>query len=736
MENLCWSRNFRHLEPSSEHPLTDAYESVDPFLGNWEADMSPRTGLAARWFLPKALVGNTHPGAVLPLGMVSALPYSGGYVTGYGPYEVSCSGLPRVRPQGHVARGVTHFHHSGTGTVGHYYNYARVAVVDREKPVEVERPLLAERARPGYYAGSFGDAGPRVELTVTRRAALHRYAIADPSRSSLRVDLSSAGLDVDRMRQHPTAAKVRLLSPRRAEAEVHVDDIRLFVAVELLAEPARACLFHGLQQTETPLDLTDIEQDESFGLLLALPAGQRSCELRLGFSYRSIERAHDALAEIDYASFDDVLARAEADWREHLDAFEVETDSPEDRTKFYSALYHSLVKPVSARDDSPLWPADGPCMLDLCTLWDQYKTLYPMLMSVYPNWGRELVASLLQAARQFGCLWRAYLACPQSDICSKQASGLGHITLADAFFRLPDAADWSAELDLICESLFADDQARTFRDEGLVHPISHTLDLSEACFGISRIAAALGDARADELARLAGRWRGAFDPRTGLVVDSTFYEGSRWTYSFRPLHDMTGRIDLTGGPTRFTELLGAFFGYGADPVRQLGRGEGASAEQGADQRFEGLNNETDMETPYAWLYAGRHDRTCEVVHAVRSQQFRTGRNGLPGNDDSGGLSSWYVWAAAGLFPVAGQPLWLIGTPGFDRTSMRVAGGRFDILANGRSDQAIYVASAKLNGQPLNRAWLRPSEVFAGGTLELALTNAPTRWASDTPPRVD
>lgn len=714
--------------------MTNAYKSVDPFLGNWETDTTPRGGLADRWLLPKALTGNTHPGAILPLGMVSALPYSGGYVTGYGPYEVSCSGLPRLREQGHVARGVTHFHHSGTGTVGHYYNYARVSLVGEDLD-EIERPLLDERARPGFYAARLGDGGPQVELTVTRRAAVHRYRLAGDETRTLLVNLASAGLDVENetTHQHPTAATVRLVSPTHVEADIAIDDIHLYVAAELQTPAEGTCLFQGQQRSGEPsLTLETIADRQPFGSAFTLPADAEQCEIRLGFSYRSIDRAREALAEIDAASFDELIARAEQEWREHLDAFTIETDSSEAATIFYSALYHSLVKPVSTRDESPLWPDDGPCLLDLCTLWDQYKTLYPMLFTVYPRWGRELVASLLTAAKHFGCLWRAYLTCPQPDICSKQASGLGHITLADAFFRLPDAADWPAEIDLIAETLFADDQARTFRDEGVVHPISHTLDLCETCFGLAKIARAVGDdTRGEQMEKLAAQWPVAYDEKTGLVVESTFYEGSRWTYSFRPMHDMAGRIARAGGPERFVELLDDYFGYHAEPVTQPGRGEGLTEAQWAEQRFEGLNNETDMETPYAYIYAGRHDRTCEVLAAARGQ-FRTGRNGLPGNDDSGGLSSWYVWAAMGIFPVAGQPVWLIGSPAFRRASMVVAGGRFEIVATAQSPEAIYVTGATLNGQTLDRAWLRPEEVSAGGTLELDMSQTPGSWPGELP----
>ena len=123
---------------------------------------------------------------------------------------------------------------------------------------------------------------------------------------------------------------------------------------------------------------------------------------------------------------------------------------------------------------------------------------------------------------------------------------------------------------------------------------------------------------------------------------------------------MAARIKLSGGDDAFVAQLDQFFGFGAPPVTQPGLRPGLEemAAGYALNRFEGLNNEPDMEAPWSYHYAGRPDRTAEVVQAIVQNQFGTGRGGLPGNDDSGGLSSWFVWASLGLFPVAGQNLFL------------------------------------------------------------------------------
>jgi putative alpha-1,2-mannosidase len=156
-------------------------------------------------------------------------------------------------------------------------------------------------------------------------------------------------------------------------------------------------------------------------------------------------------------------------------------------------------------------------------------------------------------------------------------------------------------------------------------------------------------------------------------------------------------------------------------------------------RFEGLNNEPDMEAPWAYHYAGRPDRTAQLVHAALTWQFGTGPGGLPGNDDSGGLSSWYVWASLGLFPVAGQNLFLVNAPAFARSALRVGDEEFVIETSGHREQPIgadgidrdppaqYVQSATLNGKPLHATHLSATTVHRGGLLHLRLGPEPSNW---------
>jgi putative alpha-1,2-mannosidase len=406
-----------------------------------------------------------------------------------------------------------------------------------------------------------------------------------------------------------------------------------------------------------------------------------------------------------------------------------------------TALYHSLIKPCFADDESPFWPASGPYAFDVCTMWDMYKTQLPLLAAIAPDRHSDLLESLTRVCEEEGNFPIGYRMAHGADQFFRQASALAHTALADAHALGRPGFDWNWALVHMVDDLrrlYGED----FFEHGVVHPITHTLDLAYAHHCTAQVARALGDTRlADDLERRGRQWSNAFDQRTGLLVDSEYYEGGKWNYSFRLLHDMATRIALAGGDDAFAAMLDRFFGFGARPVTQPGR-RPPPAEMAAGyalNRFEGLNNEPDMEAPWAYHYAGRPHRTAEVVHAALTWQFGTGPGGLPGNDDSGGLSSWYVWASLGLFPVAGQNLFLINAPAFVRGAIRIGEREFVVETSGHEETPIgadgldretaprYVQSATLDGEPLAAAHLSAAAVHRGGRLHLRLGPEPSSW---------
>ncbi|SDI07475.1 Putative alpha-1,2-mannosidase [Actinokineospora alba] len=730
-------------------------DDIDPFIGTAPTALPPAQGLAATWWWPKAQIGNTHPGAVSPLGMVSACAYSGAYPTGYGLYTKNTEGLPDQMFDHPQASGFTHFQQSGTGAIRKYYNYVRVTpMVQPLDTLGQSWPLHDETAEAGYYAATL-DPGIRCEITVGAKVAVHRYTFPEHRGARVVVDLSCGGLAIDHGRTVPLRAHVESLGHGRAQGTVVVEGVPLSVYIEVDSPDWRQMVWHDRRLIEggTRLDFDRIRQTtlRPFGLLfIGQAAAGQSVEVRIGFSLRGCEQARENLRrECGEApqAFDTIKAHTQAKWRDHVGRIEVEGGSPARRQVFATALYHSLVKPCFGDDESPFWPTSGPFAFDVCTMWDIYKTQLPLLMAICPDRAVDLLESLIRVCEEEGNFPIGYRMARGADRFFRQASALTHTALADAHAIGLGDLDWNWALVHMVDDLrrmYGED----FYEHGVVHPISHTLDLAYAYHCTSGVARAMNDVPlAKQLDERALLWPNAFDPATGLLHDSSFYEGGKWNYSFRLMHDMAGRIALAGGDEKFVAMLDAFFGYGAARVVQPGhRPDAAQMAVGyALNRFEGLNNEPDMEAPWSYHYAGRPDRTAEVVHAALTWQFGTGPGGLPGNDDSGGLSSWYVWASLGLFPVAGQSLFLVNAPAFARSTIHVGDKDFVIETSGHRETPIssdgldrvpppqYVQSARLNGKPLEVTHLSASDVHAGGTLHLELGPEPSRWGRATRP---
>jgi putative alpha-1,2-mannosidase len=173
-------------------------------------------------------------------------------------------------------------------------------------------------------------------------------------------------------------------------------------------------------------------------------------------------------------------------------------------------------------------------------------------------------------------------------------------------------------------------------------------------------------------------------------------------YSFFMPHDFPKLISLCGGPAAFADRLA----------------------YGIDHKLIDFSNEPSFLTLRAFTYAGRPDLTSYYVHkALRLYTL----DGPPGDDDSGSMGSWYVLSAIGLFPNAGTDIYLINAPLFPRAQLKVPHGIFEIQTRRATEDSIYIQSASLNGQPLDRAWLRYNEIMRGGKLEIDLVPKPSAW---------
>ena len=658
---------------------------ADVFLGNGAIDLPEPQGVAAAWHMIKGRAGNTTPAAAIPFGKLTACAYTGGYSSGYGHVGTNYGDQPRVIMDPGTIRGFSHIHHSGVGYIDSFYNYAVTAPSYAQEPEAAFEPdmMLDETAHPGYYAVTMRDRDVRTELTVTRHAAHHRYTFAKEG-GKLVIDFTNDGLLEEKTRRPARDLKLRIAAEDTVECEVILAGVQLYFHAHCPGAKAtlweKGCMFDSLP-------------------------GQ-TVRLVLGVSSRSMEIAAKGMEEAA-VDFDALVKAAEDAWNKAFSAIDVEAEDERDLRIFYSNFYHTLVKPADWSGESFLYQDEDAFVIDLATLWDQYKTQTPLLFTLYPEISDKLVKTILAFCRAEGRMPHALLLdIRDAGSEDRQAKMLAEHVLADALFRgVPiDLAEAMKQirLDVMPETRFAD-----YKAEGRCKDIAHTIDVADGMNAARVLAEAAGDQElADFCKNYMGKWTAAFDRETGLLdPNSRYYEGSYWNYSFRLMHDMPTRVEIAGGKEAYTKLLDRFFGF--------------THAEDVSGRFEGFNNETDMETPYAYYYADRHDRVCQVVTDGLTSMFAEGKGGLPGNNDSGGLSSLYMWNAMGIFPVSGQDLMLIGSPRMKRSVLHMANGKD--FAIRREGKGIYVKSAVLNGRQLKDMSFAVTEMMQGGELVLTMS---------------
>lgn len=669
---------------------------VNVFQGNSTVSADWNEGIAKTWNPIKGLSGNTHPGAQLPFGKISVGAYSGGYPTGYGNNKLNCGEPVEALYDIKSVFGISHLHHSGTGAVGFYYNYALTTPFFGDLRAPDRDVLVNEVAHPGFYAASFMKKNINFELTVDRNSAYHKYTFNQED-GKISVDLSNDGLYNDnRLRSDAGDAQIKILSDSLVCATVELQGIKLNFTIH--CDTGKAVIWENYTVVDRHELNTNGSKGNKFGIVFE-NVGLKA-NVTVTVSIASPERSLDDNARSRVLGFDLAKHEADKEWEDALSKFVIDADS-KSKEVFYSYLYHTLVKPSDWSGES-LYYTDDSFMLDFTTLWDVYKTQLPLVFSVYPEISSKIINTYYNLGQALGVMPNLFDLSSNFNGEAQQARFLAGYIFCDAYYRGVKGVDWADLLKLLCDILHKSD--KDFFEAGECSRTTHTLDMAEACSNLSRLADILSlDDMSKELKAHSSKWKNAFDAETGLLkADSEYYEGNLWNYSFRPMNSMNERIELAGGKKAFCGLLDRFFGY--------------DHKDDFSARFEGFNNETDMESPYAYNYIGRMDRLAEIISCANDFLFTAGEGGAPGNVDSGGLSACYIWNALGVFPVSGQDLMLVGMPSFNKASVTLANGKvFTVVKHGCGS---YVKQGKLNGRQLPDFKFTVSDMMNGGVLEL------------------
>jgi predicted alpha-1,2-mannosidase len=692
--------------------------------------------------------GNTVPGAAIPFGFANPSPDTLRHDT---------SGYDSAQP----IIGFSQTHVSGTGGGSKYGNFRVTPQVGEINLGDLASPKADERASPGYYAVTLTRPRVRVELTATRLVAVHRYTFPASDKAHLLLDVSSVVIAGGEAQQHPLECTARVVGTNRLEGTGkfaggwNPSPYTLHFAAEFDRPFDAYGTEHG--KTIEPNATVVKGEKERVGLFVQFDTRQNHVvQMKIAVSFISIEQARANLKrEVGARSFDEVRARAEAAWEKALSKIIVEGGTESERRIFYTALYRSQYMPHELTGENVWWKSSEPHYEDYYCLWDTFRTLHPLLTLIQPDRQRDMVRSLIDTYVHTGWMPDARIAGANG---LTQGGSNADVLIADAFVKGLKGIDYHKAYESMLKNAEVDSPRPVYEGReveeykrlgylSLKHErsVSRTLEYAYDDFCVAQVAAGLGkheDARLylersknwmnlwdDETQTVRprhpdGRWMMPYSPTKIYSLDrehftwwgAPYYEGSGYQYSTYVPHDVQGLINKLGGDTKFVAWLDRFFNKSAASRAEI---DGLYTQ----------GNEPDILAPYLYIHAGRPDRTEEQVRYLLTTEYKEGRDGLPGNDDAGTMSSWYVWNAVGLYPNAGQSFYYIGSPLFRRTEIRVGLNQiFIIEARETSATNKYIQSATLNGRPLNRAWLRHAEIIRGGKLILQMSDKPSQWA--------
>jgi len=516
----------------------------------------------------------------------------------------------------------------------------------------------------------------------------------------------------------------------------------------------------------------------SFGSASGKPVG-----IRVGISYVSAEGAEANLRSENVAgqTFDSVREKAHAAWNRALGKIAIEGGTHDEQVVFYTALYHSLMgenlySDVNGRYlgmDDKVHQVAAPQKAQYGTFsgWDVYRSQLQLLTLIEPQVAGDIAQSLLNQANQNGGEWDRWThntgithvmngdpAAPA--IADILAFGATNFDAKAAYKSLLTAATVPTAHDLNGEGCPVECVGqRPSLDQWLkLHyipvgahawgPAADTLEDVTADFAMSELARRAGDdATRRQFLERAQYWKNIFNPQAtsegGYIqnrnADGTwpkfdpkssqgFVEGSAAQYLWMVPFNAKGLFAMMGGDARASERLNAFF-YNPD---------GSLAVTNSGPLHAELNNEPSIASPWLFDFLGQPWKTQEAVRKVLNSIWTNKPNGLPGNDDLGEMSSWYVWASMGMYPeIPGRAELVLGSPLFASVTIRRAAGDIVVTAHGAGTDSPYVQSLKVDGRSASRTWLPESFVQHGGRLEFDLGSVPNKtWgvgATDVPP---
>ncbi len=702
--------------------------------------------------------GNVIPGASVPFGMVKLSPNIRNNWTPTSAYRTD---EPII--------GFSHTQTSGTGGSPRYGNILIIPQMDTlilNNPIKYQK--INEYATPGYYTTTLrnGNLDIRAVLTASKKVGFHQYTFTkkysktNDLKANFIIDVSNTTHRISNGKPTTYWKKGYVnIMPEKAAVEGYgtfeggwggLNPYTIYFYIQFDQSFSSFDVWQDSVLLKRKYLATENKDflDNRFGAMVSFSKKNgEQVGFKVGISYLSMENAMLNLRENETLTFDNAKEEAAVLWVKQLNKIEVKGGSIAAQKMFYSALRNTMLMPTDVTGEVPGWNPNVPHFWDFYCVWDVFRATMPLYTLIYPDTQRRIVNCMLDIYDKKGWLPDAWIA---GDYGYMQGGSNANVVLADAVVKKLGGFDLTKALQAVRKD--AEQQSDNPRTRGrftndykkygyvlaesALGSVSRTLEYAYNDFCISQIAQSAGEnlffekykKQSLEVYKLfypehkmfwakdsVQQWKPDFTPvskRKDTWNDPYFYEGGSQIYSTYLPHDMAGLIKRHGGNVEFRQYLDNLFESGVFSIE----------------------NEPEFLIPYQYIYAADYPSTARRVSDILRTKYVPGANGLPGQDDSGSMSAWYAFSAMGFFPVAGQDLYLIGTPIFEETVIHLEGNKtFSIVAKNLTKENIYVTKATLNGKPLDRAWFKHTEISKGGKLVLEMSSTPTDWGKTNLP---
>ena len=727
---------------------------------------------------------NTFPGAVTPFGMIQWSPDTGAGTkpAGYAYFNTQISGFS-----------LDHISGAGCADGG---NFSFMPIIGAGEPPNGRRTAFAtsfshtnEVAKPGYYAVTL-DNGIEVELTATTRTGFGRFTWPAGKTATLAINAAS---DVN----HSDASDINInpdthevtgwsIGGYFCQSKSRERDKRTIYFCAIFDKPFSG---YGTWSGAAYEPSSTNGNDTASGAFLSFDTSDSPTVLaKVAISYVSIDNARANIeaesptSHFSSGDFDRTAKHAGDVWNRWLNKVQVTGGTTNDLETFYSMLYHAFIGPTTCSDangdytgyDGQVHNTGGRVQYANFSGWDIYRSEAQLLGLLAPKEASDMAQSLVNDYQQGGAFPRwgvitedsgVMMGDPAAPIIAEYyAFGATNFDTQGALAGLMNAATNPAVYAPLTKTHERDGLDSYLKlgyvpekgEQGGYGPVSMTLEYDSADFGLSQFAAALGDdSDGALLLQHAQNWRNLYNPETGYLQlrdtngdwtpgftnnagtygppakkkETIYVEGTAGQYLWMEPFNYKGLADLMGGQDVAVKRLDQFF-------TKLNAGDHTP-----DSWMAWLGNEPCLETPWIYDFWGEPYKTQNVVRRAMNELYANKPAAYPGNDDLGEMSSWYIFSALGMYPeLPGSDILVIGSPLFSKAVVHLSSGDITITASGAADDAPYVQSLTVNGQPWDKPWLRLSDIRNGGTMAYTLSSTPnTSWGSDpsdAPPSFD